>query len=300
MKTQIRAATFAVLLLLSIHATAAQSQQAADEPRAVAVILGCFPDGDDTPALMQTARIQAAAHLHASGTVDTIVVSGGFTRSHISEARMGKIALAALGVPPDAVVEEDKSASTIENGVFTARLFEQRGWKKQTYLVSQTVHLIRAKPIFENEGFKIKKISADIVPEDFTYPAAPEPPKDWNNSTIIVYEPYTGEELLEYPTDGLLRRLQAAAAAARTKPGTRVILFSNWYTRGPIDPAEMMKIALVTLGVTPDNIVAEKHHQDAKLDWLRTTYGNVPALLIAPPGTVDSSSAAAWKLWELN
>jgi len=277
-----------------------QALESSNEPRGVAVILGCYPDGDDTPALMQTARIHAAARLYASGTVDTIVVSGGFTRSHISEARMGKIALAALGVPPDAVVEEDKSASTIENGVFTARLFEQRGWKKQAYLVSQTVHLIRAKPIFEKEGFKIKKVSADIVPADFTYPAAPEPPKDWNNSTIIVYEPYTGEELLEYPAGGLLRRLQAAAAAVRTKPGTRVILFSNWYTRGPIDPSEMMKIALVTLGVIPDNIVADKHHQDAKLDWLRAMYGDKPALLIAPPGAVTPDQAAAWILWEID
>jgi len=57
------------------------------------------PGAADEPTAMQTARCLKAFELYRNGTVKTLLVTGGFTRDYISEARMMQVGLISLGVP---------------------------------------------------------------------------------------------------------------------------------------------------------------------------------------------------------
>ena len=288
------------LIVILILATAAM---AVAEPR-VAVVLGHYPDGADSPHPQQTPRVHKAAQLFFDGKVDTIVVTGGYTREHISEARMMRIGLVALGVPDDAIVEEQRAATTVENAYFTEKIFTERGWKKRALIVSQNIHLQRAIPIFQDQKFEVKKATSPDFPNaKYTYPEAPEsaPELGFEPELILMYEPYEGDEPVEAPGPGMVRRVQAAAAAYRNKTAPRVVVYSEWCTRGPMDPAEVMKIALATLGVDTERITAETHIHYGNINWLIEKYKDTPALLVTPAEVLANLDLpAAWHLWAID
>jgi len=259
-------------------------------------MLGNYPEGPHTPNTMQTARVQTAARLFHRGLVDTIVVSGGYTLAHISEARMARIGLVALGVPDSAIVEEDRSATTIENAYFCSKLFEERAWDKDIALVSQSGHLMRAKLNFEDKGFTVRNVVAPyVVDPDYEYPPAPGDMPAPAPDIIILYEPYHGDAPVDVPDAGMLKRARAAAAAWRAGVAPRVVVFADWYTRGAVDPAETLALALAALGVKPAQmqVVGREHY--ANRPWLIQQYGDMPALLVAPPG--DAEISANWTPW---
>jgi len=120
-----------------LGAQAPQAPSPTGKPDArVGIVLGNAPAGTDEPTAMQTARCLKAYELYKNGAVNTLLVTGGFTRDYISEARMMKIALVTYGAAPDDVLEEELAATTIENGLFAARMFDARGWPKTATIVS--------------------------------------------------------------------------------------------------------------------------------------------------------------------
>lgn len=298
-----RAAVPAVLLML--FAAALLSAAGPDTPPAprVGIILGHYPAGADEPTSVQTARCLKAFELYRDGKINKVLVTGGYTRDHISEARMMKIALVTYGVPPDDVIEDELANSTIENGYFSARLFERSGWEKKAYLISQKGHLWRAKYIFEDNGFKIKEAAAaETASPAFAgilNGAAPESaPGAAAAELLIVYEPFDSPDPMPWPAPALARRLRAAAALWYAKHAPRVVLYSDWYARGPVDLAQMMKVALVSLGVPAENIDAVPKVHYGKLPALIRTHGDRTALVITAPnaaGPYDTSSIGKWK-----
>ena len=54
---------------------------------------------------------------------------------------MMTIALVTYGVAPSAIIEDELASSTIENGVFAARMFDERGCRRRPRSVSQAFHL---------------------------------------------------------------------------------------------------------------------------------------------------------------
>ena len=140
------------------------AEAAATADARVAIVLGNAPAGTDEPTAMQTARCLKAFELYKSGAVNTLLVTGGFTRDYISEARMMKIALVTYGVAPDDVLEEELAATTIENGLFAARMFDARGWPKTATIVSQAFHLPRAGGNYKQQGFEVKDAAAADAP----------------------------------------------------------------------------------------------------------------------------------------
>jgi uncharacterized SAM-binding protein YcdF (DUF218 family) len=257
-----------LVLLLAVCAVAATgartAPQTADAAARVAVILGNASAATDEPSAQQTARALKGYELYKNGVVNTLVVTGGFTVDYISEARMLKIALVTYGVPPDAIVEDELSATTIENGVFAAKIFEARGWPKKAQLVSQPYHLPRAGATFKDRGFEVQDAAAaDAVtaPADFGpvpdmkgEPAVSAEPSD----LIVVYERFNSLDRMDWPTPDLARRLRIAASLYHAKKAPSVVLFNDRYTRGPVNLAQMMKVALVSLGVPASNIKAAR------------------------------------------
>jgi vancomycin permeability regulator SanA len=250
-----------VLLVLPFAGPGAQAPpQAAKADVRVGIILGNAPAGTDEPTPMQTARCLKAYELYKNGTVNKLLVTGGFTRDYISEARMMTIALVTYGVAPGDIVEDELASSTVENGLFAARIFEARGWPKTGMLISQKFHLPRAGGIFKENGFQLQDApaaDAAAAPEDFAFvldPKAPAGIKAEPSDLIVVYEPFNSPDAMSWPTPQMARRLRLAAALYHAKTAPTIVLYNDRYTRGPVNLAQMMKIGLLSLGVPAANV----------------------------------------------
>ncbi len=63
-------------------------------------------------------------------------------------------AIESLGVPPSVLVLEDRSKSTEQNALFTARLARPRGIHR-ILLVTSSLHMPRASLLFRETGLEI-------------------------------------------------------------------------------------------------------------------------------------------------
>jgi len=286
-----------LLAFLASHGAPANTSETTPVPVRVAIVLGHYPEGLRTPTRIQNARCLKAYGLYKKGLVKKIVVTGGYTRGHISEARMMKIALVAYGVQEDDVVEEPLASTTVENAYYTSRVFEDLGWEKSAVLVTQKGHMWRAKKNFEDSGFRIvKTIEAPMVPENDVFDILP-PDKDVPDmpdpfpGVAVVFQPFDSKEPLDYPSPGMARRLRAAAALVRSGKLEKIAVYSEWYTRGPVDIAEMMQVALVSLGVPADKIVLQSRVHYGGFGTMESIFPDRDTLLIAPESVREKAEA---------
>jgi uncharacterized SAM-binding protein YcdF (DUF218 family) len=119
------------------------------------VVLGAGLRRDNTPGPALTRRSNRAADLWEQGFAPVIICTGGMTgRATRSEADACKEILLQRGVPASVVLLEENSRSTEENALYTHEIFLERGWS-MVLLVSDSFHMLRAKWIFEGEGFTV-------------------------------------------------------------------------------------------------------------------------------------------------
>ena len=299
-----------VLVCLTVLALAgalpgAQEQKPGAADIRVGIILGNAPAGTDEPTSAQTARCLKGFELYKSGAVNKLLVTGGFTRDYISEARMMTIALVTYGVPPGDIVEDELASSTVENGLFAARLFGERGWPKKAMLVSQGFHLPRAGGIFKQDGFEVQDATAAdsaSAPESFAPVLdmkADTVAKAEPSDLIVVYEPYNSLDPMPWPTPQLAHRLRLAAALFHRKVAPTVVLFNDRYTRGPVNLAQMMKIGLLSLGVPAANVRVIARGEYRRLADLAKAYADKSAIVLTT-GTGGEAlvpdAAPKWKV----
>ena len=72
---------------------------------------------------------------------------------HLGCERPPKLAL-ACGVPPRAIVLEDKSRDTYQNAVYSAAMLDKLGVKK-ILLVTSAFHMRRAEALFNAQGLEV-------------------------------------------------------------------------------------------------------------------------------------------------
>jgi uncharacterized SAM-binding protein YcdF (DUF218 family) len=115
-----------------------------------ALILGCavWPDGP-SPSLRRRA-LWGAALWHA-GAVGHLVACGGLGRHPPAESAVIRRLLAGAGVPDDAVTEEDRSTSTLENIRFALPILSRLG-TRTVVLVTDRLHAPRALIIARAHG----------------------------------------------------------------------------------------------------------------------------------------------------
>jgi vancomycin permeability regulator SanA len=299
-----RALTLVLVSLFALSAApvGAAPQQAQGADAHVAVILGNAPAGTDEPTSAQTARCLKAFELYKSGTVNKLLVTGGFTRDYISEARMMKIALVTFGVAPDDILEDQLASSTIENAVFAARMFEQRNWQKTAVIVSQAYHLPRADGIFKANGFQVQDgIAADAATGVEAFAQVPGMKGDAEvkaepSDLIVVYEPFNSTEPMEWPTAQLAHRLRVAAALYHQKIAPAVVLYNDRYTRGAVNLAQMMKIAMISLGVPAANLKVVGRGEYRRLNEMATAYGDKSAVVLTTGAAAAAAAAPKWKV----
>lgn len=115
-----------------------------------AVVLGnqVYPSGEPSERLQ--ARLNRAAELFRDGTVEKIIVSGGFGKEGYDEASVMKRYLEAQGIPAAAIITDSYGNNTH----LTAHNAKQ--WAniaKPIIVVSQLYHLSRSKMAFQHVGF---------------------------------------------------------------------------------------------------------------------------------------------------
>lgn len=162
-----------------------QNSKTVQPPRSVnaygaIVILGgavgsAYPPKRPHPDLMDSSdRIWHGARLFKQKLAPMVIVSGGKgpgleDRADIpSEAQSMRIFLVNFGIPPDAIVLEEKSRTTKENAAFVKELVGD----KPVALVTSAAHMPRALANFKKAG-----VDADAYPTDFK--AIPEMRANW-------------------------------------------------------------------------------------------------------------------------
>lgn len=101
-------------------------------------------------------RILHAARLFRAGKAPLVVASGGrlpWSREERSEAAEISDLLVEWGVPREAILREERSATTSENAAETARLLRPRGVRR-VLLVTSSLHMRRALAAFRAEGLE--------------------------------------------------------------------------------------------------------------------------------------------------
>jgi vancomycin permeability regulator SanA len=301
-----RALILASLVLLAVAGAlpGAQAQQPAAGDVRVGIILGNAPAAADEPTPMQTARCLKAFELYKSGAVNKLLVTGGFTRDYISEARMMTIALVTYGVAPGDILEDELASTTIENGLFAARMFDERGWPKTAVVVSQAFHLPRAGGIYRQRGFQVQDGVAADAPAAGDFAALIDSTADvvakaQPSDLIVVYEPYASTEPMPWPTPQLARRLRVAAALYHKKIAPTVVLYNDRYTRGPVNLATMMKVGLISLGVPAASVKAVARGEYRRLVELAKAYADKSAIVLTTAAGGEALAPDAAPKWRV-
>ncbi|UJB19765.1 MULTISPECIES: YdcF family protein [Lysobacter] len=111
-----------------------------------------FDSGDAQSPELADNRVAAAARAWHAQRAPTILLSGGpnGTSRGISEARIMAQALAKLGVPESAMIQDDSSSDTRQNAEHAARIARERGWQR-VILVTSAMHMPRALRWFNHQ-----------------------------------------------------------------------------------------------------------------------------------------------------
>ena len=102
----------------------------------------------------QADRLVHALALYKAGKAPRILVTGGASPGKRSEAEMMYDLLTLMGVPPYAILQEDKSRDTHQNAVKTAAILEKLGINK-ILLVTSAFHMRRSEALFKAQGLEV-------------------------------------------------------------------------------------------------------------------------------------------------
>lgn len=116
------------------------------------VIFGAAVRPNRTPSDALRYRLEEGLLLYQQGRAPRIVVTGGGKDDYLEADVMAEW-LVNRGVPAEAVIMEPASATTRDNGVYTARIMRENGWR--TALVcTQWFHVARARVTLSQEGIE--------------------------------------------------------------------------------------------------------------------------------------------------
>lgn len=115
------------------------------------VILGAAVRPDGSPSESLRARVQGALEAWRAGLAPRLVCTGAHHARPPGEAVVAAALLREAGVPPDAILLEDKSRTTLGNLRFARGLL--RGDRPTILVVTEPFHMGRALRIAREEGF---------------------------------------------------------------------------------------------------------------------------------------------------
>jgi uncharacterized SAM-binding protein YcdF (DUF218 family) len=107
-------------------------------------------------------RAIAGIELYKQGLAPLLVFSGRGRRDEPqpTEAEQRSLLAQAVGMPVDVILKEETANTTREEAVRISRLLVHRGLRK-ILLVTDSLHLRRAKLVFENAGLEVFPVPSD-------------------------------------------------------------------------------------------------------------------------------------------
>lgn len=109
-------------------------------------------------------RLRAAAHLFRAGKAPWILLTGGnqpmLGDTAVPEAQAARGILQEWGVPLEAILVEDRSRNTRENGLFSAPVLQSKG-ARRLILVTSASHMPRAVAVFRRLGLQVIPFPTD-------------------------------------------------------------------------------------------------------------------------------------------
>jgi uncharacterized SAM-binding protein YcdF (DUF218 family) len=109
---------------------------------------------------LSSRRLAAGARAWLAGRAPVVILSGGGRPGHTEADNMAR-AITRLGVPPTALILEERSRNTRQNAEFTARLAGPQAIHR-ILLVTSALHMPRASALFRSAGFSVTPVP---VPE---------------------------------------------------------------------------------------------------------------------------------------
>lgn len=125
-------------------------------------IIDRVPDltGMAAPSPLMMGRVVAAVRLYRRLGLPIIVTGGrGAGDGAVAEAPVIRRILVDLGVPANAVTEEDRARDTAQNARLTAAICRQRGFSRPI-LLTAAYHLKRARMAFDATGMAVTPFPA--------------------------------------------------------------------------------------------------------------------------------------------
>jgi uncharacterized SAM-binding protein YcdF (DUF218 family) len=146
-----------------------QGEQDERRPAAAIVVLGAAQyDGNPSPVLR--ARLDHAVDLYLAGLAPNFVVTGGKARDdRTTEAAAARSYALRRGVPEQAILVEDRGASTLESVESVGAMLRQRGLRSALF-VSDRTHMLRVLRMARDQGLEAWGSPTTTSPADATLP----------------------------------------------------------------------------------------------------------------------------------
>ena len=128
--------------------------EVAPRPADAIVVLGSSVGIDGTLTRDSLQRTVHGILLYKRGLAPLLVLSGTERPEYPSEAEMRARLARDFGVPPEAIVTEGGVQTTRDEARRSRARLVPRGVRR-ILLVSDALHLLRARPLFEGEGFEV-------------------------------------------------------------------------------------------------------------------------------------------------
>lgn len=142
------------------------------QPNAIVVLGSSTPNAQPSPTLAE--RLKLSYQLALQYPLATVVVSGGVDfRQTVSEAQVMSTYLQTLGLPSRRLLLEDKSTSTAENLMFSARVLQAHGLSQTlpAVVVTNDFHTVRAGWIAAKTGWTQAHMAGATTPLYMRYNA---------------------------------------------------------------------------------------------------------------------------------
>ena len=129
----------------------AQGQRDEERPADAIVVMGAA-QYDGRPSPVFAARLDHAVSLYFAGVGSKLVMTGGKAEGdRTTEAAAGRDFAIALGVPPDAILVEEQSRTTLESVRAVASLLAANDLHNAVF-VSDRPHMLRVLRMADDEG----------------------------------------------------------------------------------------------------------------------------------------------------
>ena len=129
----------------------AQGQRDEERPADAIVVMGAA-QYNGTPSRVFAARLDHAVSLYFAGVAPRLVLTGGKAEGdRTTEAAAGRAFAVQLGVPPEDILVEEESRTTLESIRAVARLLEANDAASAIF-VSDRPHMLRVLRMAADEG----------------------------------------------------------------------------------------------------------------------------------------------------